>query len=137
MNQGTRTKVIVYMCALFATGALAGGLVGWGLAERKFTPLLPHPDITAMLWNRLNTEVHLTPEQQKQAEPLVQKTGAAMQQMRLNHIEEYQKAREDLHRQIETFLTAEQKTLLADMERKYREETRKKLNLPAEKGEKP
>ena len=134
MTSSSRGKVIGYMAALFVAGLVTGALVGWRVAEAKLGPLLPHPDITAMLWDRLNAEVHLTPEQQKQAEPLVQKTGATMQKMRLDHIEEYKKMREELNKQIEPFLTPEQKKLLVEMELKYQAEAAKKLKLPQPGG---
>ena len=134
MSNLNRSRLLAYMVVLFLAGAATGALITWQLAERHFAALRPAPDITALLRDRLKAAVPLTAEQQLQVEPLLQQAGARMQQMRVDHIAQYSRARAEFYHQLEPLLTPAQRQSLATMENKYLEDIQRRYNLPPDKA---
>ena len=125
-----RATILGYMAALFLAGAVSGALVAWQLAERQFAALRPAVDLTAVLRDRLNAAVALSEDQKKQVEPLIAQAGARMQQMRLDHIAQYSRARADLYRRLEPLLSPEQRRQLSAVENKYLDDIQRRYHLP-------
>lgn len=134
MNTTPKSKALFYMAAIFAVGLLAGGVVG-GLAGYRFgTQRLAQPlaaeQMAASVKQRLQQELRLTAEQQKQIAPLVDSFVLEMNEVHSNTVERAVGVIQRMHQRVEEVLTPEQRELLQHLQQEREAEFRRVAHPP-------
>ena len=128
MKDVTRTKAVIYLVAVFLAGLAAGAASGFAWSQRGGPGKGRAPDPKEMvnhILSGLTHELRLTEDQVRQIRPLIEQTSEnihACHQEMGNRIGALIK---DGDRQMEAFLTAEQKQKLAELERQRERRFRK------------
>lgn len=124
----TKTRVICYLAAIFAAGALAGGVGGYSIA-RKQQPARPHgppppKDMVQHTIDRLESRLSLTPEQVGRIRSVVEQSFAKLDTMNRENFTKGKEVFREMNAQIVTHLTPEQKSEFDRMEQERREKMR-------------
>ena len=117
MTPPTRRTVLLYLSATFILGAVAGGAVGYGFGRRPIFRPFDREAMRARMCDDITRSVGLTPEQQKQLDPLVRQ---GMDEFEAVHREEMGRIREVMkkgHNRIAAILTPEQQVKFDAFER--------------------
>ena len=117
----TRKSAAIYLAAVFLAGLAAGGAAGFSVGKRNaFAPPRPQ-DMASHICERMKSKLHLTPEQVRQIEPLVNETAAELKAVHSTTAERITEIFQTLNQRQAQFLTPEQKVLLEEMERERRQ----------------
>jgi Spy/CpxP family protein refolding chaperone len=126
-----KRKLATYVLVIFLAGAASGALVAWQVSRRvPVAPLTP-TEIGARLRARFQTQLDLTPEQRHKVDPMIDQAMLrveAIRQETANHV--FANASQ-LHEQMLTVLTPEQKTKFEAFERERRDYLRQKFGPAA------
>jgi len=121
----TRKSAAIYLAAVFLAGLAAGGAAGFSVGKRNaFAPPRPQ-DMASHICERMKSKLHLTPEQVRQIEPLVNETAAELEAVHTTTADRITEIFQKLNQRQTQFLTPEQKVLLEEMERERRQFFRK------------
>ena len=117
MTSPGKWKLGVYVLAIFLAGAGSGALIGWQVCRR--TPVAPVPpaEIGARLRARFQSHLALTPDQAMRRVEAIRKDTASQIFANVS----------DLHGQMLTVLTPEQKVKFEELERERRDYLRQKF----------
>ena len=130
MNMLNRKSVVLYLAAVFAAGLLAGGTGGFNLGKRKaFTPPRQE-EMAANICGRLKSKLHLTQDQVKEIQPILNDTAAELASVHAATAERISEIIQKSNRRLAQFLTPEQKLLLEEMERERQDFVRKACKPP-------
>ncbi len=120
MNGSLRWKVILGVVLAF----LAGGASGFFCAAfyaRHVMVEFHHPGMaSARMKEHLRRQLDLTAEQEAKISPIADKMAGQLEQIRKETGQRVRHTFEDAHKEIAEFLTPEQKTRLAEMEKRHR-----------------
>ncbi len=119
MKDLTRTKLIVYLVAIF----LAGGVGGTFLGLRVGRQMNFHPprNMARHFRDTLQTQLNLSEEQLRQIDPLLQKRSDEMKAIHRASMKQIDETLQRSDEAIARFLSPEQKVKLEAMERERRE----------------
>ena len=136
MNTSPKGKALFYMAAIFAFGLLAGGVVG-GLTGYRFgiQKLSQPPSAEQMATSvkqRLQQELRLTTEQQKQISPLVDSFVVEMNEVHSNTVERAVGVIQHMHQRVAEVLTPEQRELLQHLQQEREAEFRRVAHPPGQ-----
>jgi hypothetical protein len=121
----TKRSAAIYLVAVFLAGLLAGGVAGFSLGKRNaFAPPRPQ-DMASHICERLKSKLHLTPEQVKQIDPLVNESAAELEAVHSTTADRITEIFQKLNQRQAQYLTPEQKVLLEEMERERQQFFRK------------
>ncbi len=123
MNNITRSKLVVYLTALFVAGAAAGAF-----AARPHTPKPKQQDATESIRRRLRHKLNLTPEQEQKLEPYIISAGAKMKAIHDRDLKDVNQASDELDAQVVTVLTPDQAEKLAKMQKDRHDSMNRCLN---------
>jgi len=134
MNTNPKGKALFYMAAIFAVGLLAGGVAG-GLTGYRFgIQKLSRPpsaeQMATSVIQRLEQELRLTAEQQKQISPLVDSFVVEMNEVHSNTVERAVGVIQHMHQRVAEVLTPEQRELLQHMQQEREAEFRRVAHPP-------
>jgi Spy/CpxP family protein refolding chaperone len=120
MNSALKWKLIAGFLLVFIAGGAAGVFVTMAIGHRFMFG--PHPPgMTAqMMKNRLRWQLHLTDEQMTKISPIIEKTGAQLEQIRGDTGRRVRDVIAESHREIAQYLTPEQQQRLKQMEERRR-----------------
>ena len=126
MNPLTRSKVIFYLAAIFAVGAAAGTVAGFGAGKQKvekkvFGPPPSPQEMSRHHREKLQSRLGLTPDQMEKLVPLSEQLSAEMETLNRRQWEDIKQAFGRFNEQLVGFLTPEQKEKFDEMEREHRE----------------
>ena len=127
MTSLSKRKLAVYVLGIFLAGAGSGALVAWQVSRRMPAAPLPPAEIGARLRARFQSQLNLTPEQVQKDDPMIDQAMhrvEAIRQETANHIFANVS---NLHDQVLTVLTPEQKTRFEELERERRDYLRQKF----------
>ena len=119
MSHLTKTKLVVYLMAIFLAGAVGGTFLGLRLGKQ--TSFRPPKDMGAHFRESLQTRLNLSPGQMQQIAPLLEKRSEAMKAIHRSSIKRIEEARTASNLEITPFLTPEQRVKLEAMEQERRD----------------
>ena len=117
MNSALKWKLIAGFLLVFVAGGVTGAFVA-AAATRHFISI-HHGMAAERMRARLQAELNLTPEQMKKISPVIDRTGAQLEQIRIETARKVHDTFAEAHQQISADLTPEQRTKLEQMRRRH------------------
>ena len=120
MNSALKWKLIAGFLLVFMAGGATGVFVAMAIGHHF--AFGPHPPGTAarMMKNRLQWQLRLTGDQMNKISPIIDKTGAQLEQIRGDTGKSVRETIAQAHREISPYLTPEQQERLKQMEQRQR-----------------
>jgi Spy/CpxP family protein refolding chaperone len=127
MTSPGKWKLGVYVLAIFLAGGGSGALIGWQVCRR--TPVAPVPpaEIGARLRARFQSQLALTPDQAQKIEPMIDQAMRRVEAIRKDTASQVFANVSNLHEQMLTVLTPDQKVKFEELERARRDYLRQKF----------
>lgn len=121
-----KRKLGLYVLAIFLAGAGSGALIGWQVCRR--TPVAPVPpaEIGARLRARFQSRLALTPDQVQKIDPMIDRAMRRVEDIRKETASQVFANVSNMHEQVLTVLTPEQKARFEELERERRDYLRRK-----------
>ena len=118
MNKSLRWKLVLAFVLVFLAGA-ACGFFGALHAHYFFTRM--DPGVMAQhMKQRLRVELKLTPEQMQQISPIIDSAASQLKTKREQTMRDVHEIFEQTHREMQPFLTSEQRAKLEEVEKRHR-----------------
>src|SRR5438067_3689830 len=118
MNKSLRWKLVLSFVLVFLAGA-ACGFFGALHAHYYFTRMDPGV-MAQQMKQRLRVELKLTPEQMQQISPIIDRAASQLKTKREQAMRDVHEIFEQTHRDMQPFLTPEQRTRLEHLEKRHR-----------------
>lgn len=119
MNSALKWKLIVGFVLVFLAGGATGVFVSAATAHHFFGAHR-HGFAAQAMKNRLQRQLRLTEEQMAKISPIIEKTGAQLEQIRGDTGRRVRETIAEAHREIAPLLTPEQQQRLKEMEARHR-----------------
>ncbi len=120
MNQGLKWKLIAGFILVFVAGGISGAFLG-GLYTRHLFFEFHHPGLMGVrMWDRLRTELKLTPEQVAKISPIIDKTATQLADIRKETGRRVHEVMIGAHREMAANLTEDQRLKLQEIEARHR-----------------
>jgi Spy/CpxP family protein refolding chaperone len=119
MNSALKWKLIAGFLLVFAAGGATGVFVTMTMGHH-FMFGHRHGRVAQAMKNRLKWQLKLTDEQMAKIAPIVEKTGAQLEQIRGDTGKRVRDTIVESHREIAQYLTPEQQERLKQMEQRQR-----------------
>ena len=126
MNRISKRKIVLYLLAIFAAGALAGALGGYSVAQQERGSEVRPDELTGRIKRQMQSKLKLTPEQMKQIEPSVQDVCAELRAIGHNSALETGRAFERFNQRIAGFLSADQEAELDKFQLERKESVKRR-----------
>jgi Spy/CpxP family protein refolding chaperone len=120
MNSALKWKLIAGFVLVFLAGGATGVFVSAATAHRFLFGPHRHGYAAQAMKNRLQWQLRLTDEQMAKISPIIEKTGAQLEEIRGETGRRVREAIAQAHRDIAPILTPEQKERLQQMEQRQR-----------------
>src|SRR2546423_7322631 len=120
MNSALKWKLIAGFVLVFLAGGATGVFVGASTAHRFFFGPHRHGFAAEAMKNRFQRQLKLTDEQLAKISPIIEKTGAQLEQIRGDTGRRVREIIAEAHREIAPNLTPEQQQRLKEMEARHR-----------------
>ena len=120
MNSALKWKLIAGFLLVFIAGGATGVFVTMTIAHRFMFAQHPPGHVAQMMKNRLKWQLRLTDEQMAKISPIIDKTGAKLEEIRGDTGKRVRDAIAEAHREIAPLLTPEQQQRLHQMEERQR-----------------
>jgi len=120
MNSALKWKLIAGFVLVFLAGGATGVFVSAATAHRFFFAAHRHGLVAQAMKNRLQWQLRLTDEQLAKVSPIIEKTGAQLEQIRGDTGRRVRETIAEAHREIAPILTSEQQQRLQQMEERHR-----------------
>ena len=126
MTSPGKWKLGVYVLAIFLAGGGSGTLIGWQVCRR--TPVAPVPpaEIGARLRARFQSQLALTPDQAQKIDPMIDQAMRRVEAIRKETASHVFANVSNMHEQVLTVLTPEQRVRFEELERERRNYLRQK-----------
>src|SRR2546423_15590876 len=108
MNSALKLKLIAGFLVVFMAGRGTGVFVTMAIAQRFVGGAHSHGMVAQTMKNRLRWQLKLTDEQMAKISPIVEKTGAQLEQIRGDNGHKVRDTIAQAHRDIAPLLTPEQ-----------------------------
>lgn len=122
-----KRKFATYVLVIFLAGAGSGALVAWQVSRRMPVAPLTPAEIGVRLRARFQTRLDLTPEQRQKVDPMIDQAMLRVEAIRQETASHVFANVSQLHEQVLTVLTPEQKTRFEELERERRDHLREKF----------
>ena len=120
MNRALKWKLIAGFVLVFLAGGATGVFVSATTAHHFFFGPQQRGMVAKAMKNRLQWQLRLTDEQMTKISPIIDKTGAQLEEIRGDTGRRVREALVQSHQEISQYLTPEQKTRLQQMEERHR-----------------
>jgi len=120
MNSALKWKLIAGFVLVFLAGGATGIFVSAATAHRFFFGPHRHGQVAQAMKNRLQWQLRLTDEQMAKISPIIEKTGAQLEEIRGDTGRRVRETIAQAHREIAPNLTPEQQQRLKQMEERRR-----------------
>ena len=120
MNSALKWKLIAGFLLVFMAGGATGVFVTMAIGHHFMFAPHPHGVVAQMMKNRLKWQLRLTDEQMAKISPIIDKTGAKLEEIRGDTGRHVRETIAEAHREIAPLLTPEQKVRLQQMEERRR-----------------
>jgi len=118
MNKSLRWKLTLAFVLVFLAG-VACGFFGTVHAHYFFARM-DSESMAQHMKQRLRAELKLTPEQMQQISPIIDRAASQLKTKREQTMRDVHEIFEQTHRDMQPFLTPEQRTRLEQMEQRHR-----------------
>ena len=118
MNNSLRWKLILAFVLVFLAGA-ACGFFG-ALHVHHFFARMDSGAMAQHLKQRLRAELKLTPEQMQKISPIIDRAASELKTKREQTMRDVHEIFKQAHREMQPFLTPEQRTRLEQLEKRHR-----------------
>jgi Spy/CpxP family protein refolding chaperone len=118
MNKSLRWKLILAFALVFLAG-VACGFFGT-VHARYFFARMDSKSMTQHMKQRLRAELELTPQQMQQISPIIDHAASQLKTKREQTMHDVHEIFEQTHRDMQPFLTPEQRTKLEQLEKRHR-----------------
>ena len=122
-----KRKLAAYVLAIFLAGAGSGALIAWQVCRRIPVTPLPPAEIGARLRARFQSQLALTPEQVQKIDPMIDQAMRRLEAIRQETAGQVFANVSNLHEQMLTVLTPEQKVRFEALEQERRAYLRQKF----------
>ena len=119
MNSALKWKLIAGFVLVFLAGGATGVFVSAATAHH-FIGAHRHGFAAQAMKSRLQWQLRLTDEQMAKISPIIEKTGAKLEEIRGDTGRRVRETIAEAHREIAPLLTPEQQQRLKDMEARHR-----------------
>ncbi|MCP5526596.1 MAG: hypothetical protein H7A47_07300 [Verrucomicrobiales bacterium] len=134
MKSTSQRQALCYMAAIFAAGLLAGGvaggLVGYRFGTERLTRPLGPEAMADGVKQRLHHDLRLSPEQQEQVSPLVDRFVLEMSGVHSNTVEQAVGVIQQMHQRVAEILTPRQRERLQSIQQEREAEFRRTAHPP-------
>jgi Spy/CpxP family protein refolding chaperone len=120
MNSALKWKLIAGFIVVFVAGGTLGVFMSATTAHRALFGPHRHGLVAKAMKNRLQWQLRLTDEQMGKIAPIIDRTGAQLEQIRGETGRRVREAIAEAHREIRPLLTPEQQQRLQQMEERRR-----------------
>ena len=127
MNSLGKWKLGVYVLALFLAGGGSGALIAWQVCRRMPVAPLTPAEIGARLRAQFQSRLELTPDQAQKIDPMIDQAMRRVEAIRKETASHVFANVSNLHEQVLTVLTPEQKVKFEGLERERRDYLRQKF----------
>ena len=120
MNSALKWKLIAGFLLVFMAGGATGVFITMTIGHHFM--FAPHPPGQAarMMKDRLQWQLRLTDDQMQKISPIIEKTGAQLEEIRGDTGKRVRETIAQAHREISQYLTPEQQERLKQMEQRQR-----------------
>jgi len=118
MNSALKWKLIAGFLLVFIAGGAAGVFVTMAIGHHYMFGGHPHGMVAQTMKNRMRWQLKLTDEQMTKISPIIEKTGAQLEEIRGDTGKRVHEAIMESHKEISQFLTPEQQERLKQMEQR-------------------
>ena len=118
MNNSLRWKLLLAFVLVFLAGA-ACGFFG-ALHVHHFFARMDSGAMAQHLKQRLRAELKLTPEQMQKISPIIDRAASELKTKREQTMRDVHEIFKQAHREMQPFLTPEQRTRLQELEKRHR-----------------
>jgi Spy/CpxP family protein refolding chaperone len=127
MTSISKRKLTVYVLAIFLAGGGSGAFLAWHVCRR--TPVTPVPtaEIGARLRARFQSQLTLTPDQALKINPMIDQAMRRVDDIRKETASQVFANVSNMHEQVLTVLTPEQKARFEVLERERQDYLRQKF----------
>ena len=119
MNKSLRWKLILAFVLIFLAGA-ACGFFGAVHMHRVFFAHMAPDSMAQHMKERMRVELRLTPEQMQKISPIIDRAVSELKTKREQTMRDVHEIFEQAHREMQPFLTPEQRTRLQELEKRHR-----------------
>jgi Spy/CpxP family protein refolding chaperone len=120
MNSALKWKLIAGFLLVFMAGGATGVFVTMALGHHFIFAQHPPGQAARAMKNRLQWQLRLTDEQMAKISPIIEKTGAQLEEIRGETGRRVREAMLEAHREIAPILTPEQQQRLKQVEERHR-----------------
>ena len=120
MNSALKWKLIAGSLLVFMAGGATGIFVTMAIGHHFMFAQHPPGFAAQAMKSRLRWQLHLTDEQMAKISPIIEKTGAQLEEIRGDTGKRVRETIAQAHREIAPILTPEQKERLQQMEQRQR-----------------
>ena len=130
MNSLSKTKIILYLIAIFAAGGVTGATVAVKATKQMMaeTPRTGRME-ARYLKEKFQSKLNLTPEQSKVIDPLLDKMSEDLKSIRAETSRRIGMVMKSSYEQIGKELTAEQRVQLETMKKDHSDSTHRRSKL--------
>ena len=118
MNKSLRWKLILAFVLVFLAG-VASGFFGT-LHAHYFFARMDSESMAQHMKQRLRAELKLTPQQMQQISPVIDRAASQLKTKREQTMHDVHEIFEQTHRDMQPFLTPEQRTRFEELEKRHR-----------------
>ena len=127
MSSQGKWKLGAYVLAIFLAGGGSGAFIAWQISRRTPIPPVPPAEIGARLRARFQSRLALTPDQVRKIDPMIERAMRRVEAIREATANQVFANVSNLHEQMLTVLTAEQKVKFEELEQERRAYLRQKF----------
>ena len=120
-------KLGVYVLAIFLAGGGSGAFIAWQVCRRTPAAPVPTAEIGARLRARFQSQLALTPDQLQKINPMIDQAMRRVEDIRKETASQVFANVSNLHDQVLTVLTPEQRVRFEELERERRDYLRQKF----------
>jgi len=124
MNGVAKWKLVLYLAAIFAAGAVSGWVIAAKTAKQKAFTAPRSDEISASLRDRLHAKLNLSDEQKQKIDAVLERSSKEMQAIHKAGIDRIRQALSNRTWQISAVLTADQQRQFEQIERERQEASR-------------
>ena len=119
MNKSLRWKLILAFVLVFFAGAACGFFGAFHMHRAFFARMAPG-SMAQHMKERLRAELRLTPDQMKKISPIIDRAASQLKTTRAQTMRSVHDIFIQSHQEMQPFLTPEQRSKLAEMEKRHR-----------------
>jgi Spy/CpxP family protein refolding chaperone len=120
MNRALQWKLIAGFLLVFLAGGITGGFIGATHTRHNFFRSPHRAFLKDRMGERLRIELKLTPEQVAKISPIIDKTTAELEAIRIETAHRVHETMKQAHQDMAVALTDEQREKLKKMEFRHR-----------------